>query len=77
MRLSLESEIDRAWWGANELLRSENPDLREVDWLISELLLCATQLNKSGLSGEREILWLIKRLNGLKTPLCEMPYYLD
>jgi hypothetical protein len=76
-QVSLECEIERAWTRANDLLRNENPDLVEAVGLVAVLRGCASRLKEKGLAGERELLWLVTRLEALHEGPCKMPYMPD
>jgi hypothetical protein len=77
MRPTLEAEIQQAWQLASDLLRSENPDLVEAVGLAAVLRGCAARLEEKRLTGVRELLWLVNRLEALRDAPCQMPNAAD
>jgi hypothetical protein len=74
--ISIEADIQSAWSRANSLLSRVDHDPQQVAEAISDLRMCIERVKAAGLSGERELWWLIKRLAGLNSGLHE-PTYLD
>jgi hypothetical protein len=72
--ISIEAEIQNAWTRANSLLSGVDHDRQQVAEAISDLRICIERVKAAGLSGERELWWLIKRLAGLNSGLHEPTY---
>jgi hypothetical protein len=75
--ISIETEIQSAWSRANSLLSRVDHDPQQVAEVISDLRICIEHVKEAGLSGERELWWLIKRLAGLNGGLHEPTYMIS